>query len=72
MVGAIAQLFDSAGSSKIGNPVALSGSGSVQVGLLAIPANNTEAPVTYTVKVSIDNGTNWGTQTATVTVKANN
>lgn len=70
MVGAIAQLFDSAGSSKIGNPVALSGSGSVQVGLLAIPANNTEAPVTYTVKVSIDNGTNWGTQTATV--KANN
>lgn len=70
MVGAIAQLFDSAGSSKIGNPVALSGSGTVQVGLLAIPANATEAPVEYTVKVSVDNGTSWADQTVKVT--ANN
>lgn len=67
MVGAIAQLFDSAGTSKVGKPVALSGSDTVQVGLLAIPANTTAAAVTYTVKVSVDNGTTWAAKTATVT-----
>lgn len=67
MVGAIAQLFDSAGTAKVGKPVALSGSGTVQVGLLAIPANTSAAAVNYTVKVSIDNGDTWATQTATVT-----
>ena len=68
--GVIAQIFNSEGTYPIGDKVALTGSKNVQVGLLNIPVNNTGEAVTYTVKVSTDNGSTWAAKTAKVTVSA--
>lgn len=70
LTGAVAQLFDSEGTSAVGDKVALTGSKNVQVGVLNVPGNVTGSAVEYTVKVSTNNGSTWATQTATVTVNA--
>ena len=70
LTGVTAQLFDSEGISAIGDKVALTGSKNVQVGVVSVPGNATGEAVTYTVKVSTDNGSTWAAQTAKVTVSA--